>query len=181
MLRKKYLRTILFALLFLSLLAIVLWKGPDEGPHIHVLSIKWEALQSIEMTGAGKTFRLVYQDEQWWAEQGEKRVAADPKNVEMAVTPLLHLDANAELEQAAEDAESWARYGLTEPAHTIKITLQGGEETIIQSGDRTPLQDNFYVRLDGQRSIYLVSIFTLQPIFNWDLDDFKVPQESDEP
>lgn len=179
--KKSYIRTIIFAFLFLSLLALVLWKGPEEGPHIHVLSLQLEAIQKVTVHGPDTTFYLERDGETWSFVRDDQRVTADNEKVRSEFYPLGHLDAESKLELDRIDADTWAPYGLKEPVYRVEILLGDGVSHHLLIGDRSPLQDHFYVRLDNVSAIYLISTYHLQPMLRWSIEDFTAPAEASTP
>jgi len=74
--------------------------------------------------------------------QGE---AADTAAIESAISQLVSMRVTTSLEPAAD----MVVFGLSEPAATIDVVLNGGEKHTLRVGDITPTGSGYYVQVDS--------------------------------
>jgi hypothetical protein len=99
---------------------------------------------SIEITLAGgDAVRMVRDSSNAWMMELPEVAAANPGIAEQAAAQVTALRVLSEL-----DGNDPATYGLDEPAYVIKVKFDGGEEHILEVGDRTISDAGYYARLD---------------------------------
>lgn len=69
-------------------------------------------------------------------------------------------------------AETWGQYGLESPRAKLTLFLTDGSRSTLTLGDRTPLEDAWYLKREGDDSLYLVDSVTAR-MMRYSLDDFR--------
>jgi hypothetical protein len=96
-----------------------------------------------------------------WALLYPKAEATDVGAVESAVSQLLSLSVLSDL----DEAPSLEAAGLEKPAYRLLIKLDDGSQELMSVGKLTPTGSGYYV-LAGNRGLFLVSKYSLEPFLN---------------
>ncbi len=68
--------------------------------------------------------------------------------------------------------ETWEQYGLEYPQAKLTLFFTDGSRTTLRLGDKTPLEDAWYLSREGDDSLYLVDSVTAK-MMKYSLDDFR--------
>lgn len=113
-----------------------------------IYSLDASTLSSLTWTNEGESLTFLYDNGDWsWAD--DAAFPLDPTRLNSMLDALEEVRASKTIE-AAEDL---AQYGLEEPACTV--TIEAGDETVIELGDSTSLDGLTYLSL-GDGNVYLV-------------------------
>ncbi|HOO57096.1 MAG TPA: DUF4340 domain-containing protein [bacterium] len=157
---KKFILTILLALVFALMLAYVFIyeKGPSkadkegEKATIAIVDIPESEIKSIEIKG--EEHLLLARSENKWrlAEPVDARIKEGA--LEGIIEVLQEFDAQS---LVSDNTENLADFGLDNPATEVLVEKQDGQKKWILIGDKTPVGNGNYLTLKDSRSVYSIS------------------------
>lgn len=124
---------------------------------------------SIEVEPAdGETVRVVKNADNQWALELPEKAEANQGLAEMAASQVKALKLLGEVDLAPDVL------GLDQPSYTITIEFTSGTKHVLEVGDKTPTNNGYYVRVDGQKTVIaalsgidsLVNLATTPPYLN---------------
>ena len=158
---KKKRNPLLILLLVLAALLVVYAGVVVIGKNQEKSKQKEEEAKKIYVTDLGKLseiqfdvgngeIQLVKEDGTWYDKNDKDFPLAQsyPKKMEKAFRKL-------EADRKLEDGDSLEAYGLEDPAYTVVLTDQDGNETTLYFGNVTG--DSYYLTLNEKKEIYTVS------------------------
>ena len=166
---RRYVKTALVLLLFIGALIFLLRQGPERG-QLHLWKLDVASIQSLRVRSPKVRYRLERIDGSWHLLAGENGAqAVKPEAIQARLSVLRHPHAKSVLGGDKNAVGDYRAYGL-EPATTeIQIELLDHTKVLL-IGNKTPLQDNYYVRVAGEPGIYLFSIYDFSSLLSEDLD-----------
>ena len=122
------------------------WRDPA------VARIKAADVTGLELGVAGASFAL-HREGRAWAGSGDLA-----KLEPAAVTSLVEALEDAKANEFIDEPGAASEYGLDSPRERIAITTRGSVEPIVlRIGSATPSGRNVYVRVEGRRSVLVIS------------------------
>ncbi len=139
-----------------------------------VSQLDLESIRNISYTNEGEELSFTLVDSVWQYDKDEK-FPLDTKSVEELAEALSLVEAQKQIEGKAADS---SEYGLDEPSHTVKVTLENGDIHTFYIGDYNRHSSLYYLSYDKSDKVYMVdssfaSVFTLEEA------DFLVLEEMD--
>jgi len=131
---------------------------PTPAP---VWSYAAEQVVGITIQGGGKQVRLTRPANGAWQLETPQAGPADQDRVTAVLDSLAPLQASRTL---TDTTGSLADYGLAQPALSVTLRLTDGSDHALEIGDMTPPQTDYYVQVQGQAPIQLVSASTVQSV-----------------
>ncbi|MEW6405012.1 MAG: DUF4340 domain-containing protein [Chloroflexota bacterium] len=155
--------TWLTLLLFAGSVAFAVWlnKRPEtpaadatEAPTVSFVFTDEDGLPtSIEVKPAeGDAVRVARNEEDVWALELPEEAEADQASAQAAADSISTLRIIDEVDYKPEV------FGLKEPAYAITVNFSGGSEHALEIGDTTPIGNGYYVRVDQEQKIVVVSL-----------------------
>lgn len=117
-----------------------------------LLDTQADGIAAVSWTDEGETVAFERQDGAW-IKTGDDGFPVNQEALEALAARAAALTATREL----TDVDNLADYGLSEPAFTLTVTLEGGETIALAQGDETPFGDGCYVSVTGRDAIYTVA------------------------
>ncbi len=128
-------------------------------------------LVSVTLEANKATLAFVEKDDQWIAD-GYKDVSLNQQNMVMFARDFAQLDVSGTVEKKLIDSA----YGLDVPSAVARLTFDNGETETLHLGNATPDGQYYYMRADGNDTIYLLDalhgqrfLYTLDDVIEKDL------------
>lgn len=136
-------------------------KKEEEAKKIYVTDLG--KLSEIQFDVGNGEIQLVKEDGTWYDKNDKDFPLAQsyPKKMEKTFRKL-------EAERKLEDGDSLEAYGLEDPAYTVVLTDQDGNETTLYFGNVTG--DSYYLTLNEKKEIYTVSTDVIED-FQYSMED----------
>jgi hypothetical protein len=128
---------------------------PTPSP---LLELEATDVQEVAVVGASGSYTLTRVAGGWEVDGEETN-----DQVDGVVSRLASPSVLAEV-PAGVDPED---YGFATPTLTVTLTTAAGEEHVLQVGDEVQISPDFYVRLEGEDRIVLLSSSDLNQLSNW--------------
>lgn len=150
-------------LLFAGIVAFAVWLNnrPEtppadatEAPTVSFVFTDEDGLPtSIEVKPAeGEAVRVARNEDNLWMLELPDEAEADPASAQAAADSISTLRIIQEVQYDPEV------FGLEEPAYVITIKFSGGSEHVLEIGDASPIGNGYYVRIDEEQKIVVVSM-----------------------
>lgn len=123
----------------------------DESNEIH--SVLSEEIVRIDVAIGTERFSFAREDQDW-VFVGDETVRILSSEVQNLCMELSGIYANECIEENVQDLE---RFGLAEPAATLKIHLKDGTERSMYVGYPHPDGGQYYFAIEGNPNVYLVA------------------------
>ena len=133
----------------------------EEAKKIYVTDLG--KLSEIQFDVGNGEIQLVKEDGTWYDKNDKDFPLAQsyPKKMEKTFRKL-------EADRKLEDGDSLEAYGLEDPAYTVVLTDQDGNETTLYFGNVTG--DSYYLTLNEKKEIYTVSTGVIED-FQYSMED----------
>ena len=162
---------VVLALFAVSLLAVFLWQrskdretslatptpGATQKNYLFEFSDNIVALRLERVGDKSVEFRRDEQNQ--WIMNWPEGIEIDSAAAESTITQL----ATLPIATILEESPGLHATGLEPPVYRMLITLDSGDQVIANIGDSTPTGSGYYV-LTGERRIFIVSKYSLEPI-----------------
>lgn len=110
-----------------------------------------DEIESVVYTRGTRIRKLIKQDDVWkWEDEPE--LAVDQLNVKEKIDALLQITAIDKVDEFVESED----YGVDNPTYSIALTDINQKTTIVSLGGTTG-GTNYYVKIDEQEDIYIVT------------------------
>ncbi len=111
-----------------------------------LLDVQETAIAGLKIASAtGKVVSLGRDAAGLWTLTEPKADYTDVSSAEAAVTQLTNLSLVSSLGESTD----LQQFGLDHPVYTITLTLNGGGQDVVWVGSATPINNGYYVRLNG--------------------------------
>lgn len=144
-------------------------KEPKDLRDKDILSFEKDKIEKFSIAGHGVEImcrKTAHGEEEAWQVLKPTEMKADKKKIDDILWDLDGVRANEFIDKPAADAT----YGLDKPQYTVKLWSEGKEgETTMVVGKLTPKNDNVYVKLKGEKTVYEVGKSLL--------DDLKIDRK----
>lgn len=161
---KKWKKLLIIGLILLLLLAaygITMTfmdgkKKEDKGKQdVAVSQVGTEHITSFSYSSedTGNEFLTFYKEKDIWYYQEDKEFPVNQKIVTVMAKAAADLNATRKLEG---DVQELSAYGLDHPAVTVHLNLKDGSKKSFYVGSYNESTESYYLRMDGDSSIYLV-------------------------
>lgn len=124
----------------------------EEAAKIYLCQAE-EPIQ-IEVTNESGTFSFTYEEENGWKYDKDEHFPVIQTKVTAITSKVESLEAVRRLDGAEDDLSV---YGLAEPIYTLTVTEDGKEPVTIYVGDSSEASGDYYVKLEGDDSVYTVA------------------------
>jgi hypothetical protein len=162
---------VVLALFAVSLIAVFLWQrskdravslatptpGATQTNYLFEFSGNIVALRLERVGDKSVEFRRDGQNQ--WILAWPEGIEIDSAAAETTISQL----ATLPIATVLEESPGLQATGLEPPVYRLLITLDNGDQVIANVGDSTPTGSGYYV-LTGERRIYIVSKYSLEPI-----------------
>lgn len=111
----------------------------------------------LAFTNDGTELSFVKEGENWYFET-DKELSVVQSSIENMVEKAGNISSSTKIDNVTD----FAQYGLDNPLHTVKLTVDG-KEYVIQMGDCNDITGEYYVRLEGETTVYTVPATTVTP------------------
>jgi hypothetical protein len=120
---------------------------PTATPQQQLFTIDSAAVASFKITdnASGKSVMIARDVNGQWALVDPKADYTDVASVEAAITQLSSLQVLTVLDAT----DNLADFGLDEPAYTISVNINGGQQYLAQIGNTTATSNGYYVLVPG--------------------------------
>ncbi len=125
---------------------------------VQVLDLEEDQVTGLTVTGPEGTTRLRREVGGEWQMQEPAQEPADDLRVSALSDSLARLSAT----RALTDVGDLEPFGLAAPSWTVEITLASGETHRLQIGDQNPAGGSYYIKKEGDPTVYLVYASTVQ-------------------
>lgn len=180
--KKKQLRLMGAALVLILLAAVYILvhragfneETEEEVETTDILTVDPTSISAVKLTNSNGTLIFSYDGETWKSED-DPEIALDQDAMTSLFERLNPLSAYRDLGEAADDL---AAYGLEEPAITIALALQSGEEVYIYLGD-SAADGNLYFMTSDSDHIYTGDSY-LVTAFDCEISDLEDTSEDED-
>ena len=157
----KRLITIVTAVIAVAAIAVayVAIKNRPPAPFVEssyekvrVLQLEEEEIQRIEINSEERTLVLEQKDGVWTIDYPYE-IELDNMHVDDVVSNFTSLWAEEIVEEQAQDI---GQYGLEKPAVVATAFLADQTAAVIHLGDRTPVRNTYYLKVEGDPKVYAV-------------------------
>jgi hypothetical protein len=128
-----------------------------EASAVEVLRLDKEKIKKIDIDSSASKVSLVKEGTEWKA-VGENR-SLDQNIVNNLVNSLSVIIADRLISEKADDL---AQYGLKEPANSVTVILDGGEQKVILLGDKTLGGDSVYIKIKDDVKVFTVDATSVE-------------------
>lgn len=132
-------------------------KEKDEAAQEAVKVKTFDEITEISYKYNENEFDFIKKDDTWFYKKDE-HFPLEQSYLETMEDAFSEISAEREL----KDGDALADYGLEEPAYTIRLKNEDGEETSIYIGDS--VNDSYYMTVGDKSKIYTVASTILSPI-----------------
>lgn len=132
-------------------------KEPEEeqGESYAVTVLDSSLATKLSFTNEGTEYVFVKDGDSWCAEE-DTALPIIQSTLENMVEKAGSITATAKI----DDVTDFAQYGLEEPQHTVKLTVNG-KEYVIHMGDYNDITGEYYLRMDKETTVYTVASATV--------------------
>ena len=120
-----------------------------------------DQIVGLAIQGSGKQTRLTRPAGGAWQMEAPQQGAVDNDRVTAVVDSLGTLQVSRTL---TDTTNSLADYGLAQPALQVTVRLADGSDHALEIGNATPTQTDYYVQVQGQAPIHLLSASVVQSL-----------------
>jgi hypothetical protein len=106
---------------------------------------------------------VVTRQGQGWHMEHPKDSATDPVRIGDALDTIAHLEAARIL----TDTVDLSAYGLVTPTIEVRLTMSDTTQSLLQIGDATLDQADYYALKGGDKQVYLISSSTVDTLRNY--------------
>ena len=137
------------------------FETEEETVSVDVTNFNMDDVTELIISGDHEV-HLVKTDDAW-----TESSLPDETIKESTVNTLLNEIANiTTTETVVEAPEDLSQYGLEEPFRTITAVLSDGTQVVIYAGNKSDLLSEYYIKVEGDDNVYLVSSNMVMDIFN---------------
>lgn len=140
-----------------------------EKPSVPVLSYAPEEVLQIDIQRKDENLSFV-RGEKTWHVKNKPDIEILAVRVESLCVSAATLSADSLI---AGDAMDLQTYGLKTPQAKVVLTFMNGKTQTILLGDPSPTNNGYYVCLDGERAVYLLSAGTANQFLS-PLTDYRI-------
>lgn len=161
---KRYIK-LLVALIIVAIIALVSYfgvsaykenqskKALEEEAKKVIFNFDINTIEGLKINSKGDYYRFDISGDQWVLSEGEKLQVNSAKlvNISNAICSLIAVDI------ITEDAQDdLSKYGLDEPI-AVSAILDNHEEKSIDIGRQVPGSTDYYAKVPGENTIYIIS------------------------
>lgn len=111
-----------------------------------------KAVSALSWTRDGEAFSFT-RGESVWMKADDDAFPVNQTAIDNLAKKISELTAVRELTDVTRPED----YGLADPAFTVTVKDEDGNETVYAMGDQTPFEDGYYLSVSGSESIYVIS------------------------
>lgn len=138
-------------------------EAAEADQSVSVLDLEEDDIASVAFRSEEGDDVVFKKEDDSWIKKDEEEFPLNQDSVTSAVSGISQMTADQELEQTEELSE----YDLDEPENEIIITMDDGEETVIQVGMKNDSTDQYYIKKsDDDKNIYLVPASSIDPFMS---------------
>ncbi|MPM58336.1 hypothetical protein SDC9_105167 [bioreactor metagenome] len=126
-------------------------ESADEEKAVTVASLDSASVSQFAWTRGDVSITL-QKTSGGWQYSEDPTFPLNQDNVDTMLTAVSKIEATREISDASELSE----YGLDKPSCTITATTSGGEETKLSIGNKNDLTSEYYLTLNGGKTVYTV-------------------------
>lgn len=153
-----FLGLLVFAYSQRNVTPIDIGKGPPTGTPEPLANLTLDVVEEVSVVGPSGSYTLTKVFGGWEVD-GQKAKPEVKDTLEQFVK--LQTQGTVPGEVKPED------YGFATPAMTVTIRTEEGAAKVLQVGDEVPGEAAYYVRLEGGKTIYLLSNYELNQLKDW--------------
>jgi len=178
---KKRKSTFVFLALFVLLLLYFIVFEKDRPTDdeleatkndVKLFTFETESIDALEFYQGTEVIALESRNGQWIITKPEEK-EADTAKVETIINDLKNLTATSTMHPGDGNIMRLTNYGLDPIMKKIAFREQGKDEfTLINIGDKTPLESEYYISLDDDQTVYAVQA-SIDSLANTTFDDLK--------
>lgn len=182
--KQKRQMIIIVAVLLLLILGYLLLRANNARQEALETQAAAEAVITVTDFDASDITALSYQldgetlsftkTDDVWNYDADTSIDLDEDAVEDLISTVSNLTAETKIDEYNDLSE----YGLEEPVNTIKLSMESGD-LIIYVGSQNQVTGNYYIQIDGQDELYLIST-DLSSEFASTVEDLTVEEEETE-
>lgn len=128
-----------------------------EAESYQVTEVSEDSISEISFTNDDASYAFAKNEEGWYYKQDTELVISQTQ-IEELLAAVCHIEAGTRI----ESVEAVSQYGLDEPLHRITV-LTEGEELTIRIGAYNDITGEYYLCVDGEETVYLVSSSVVTP------------------
>lgn len=134
-------------------------KEPEEeqGESYAVTVLDASLATKLSFTNEGTEYVFVKDGDNWCAEE-DMTLPMNQTTLENMVEKAGSITATAKIDEVTD----FAQYGLENPQHTVKLTVNG-KEYVIHMGDYNDITGEYYLRMDKETTVYTVASGVVTP------------------
>ena len=146
------------AVVVLLMLPEIKEQGGDEKDDSIVLIEKGDkvTVTSVSVTYNGEDYRLYTDKDGEWLIENYEDLPVDTVSIDSLTDYMLSLKADKKLH---DSTDSPADFGLEKPVATYRVTYNDGSEYAFEVGNKSPSNDGYYLRQQGDEAIYLIGTY----------------------
>lgn len=129
----------------------------EEGESYAVTVLDSSLATRLSFTNDGMELSFVKEGEIWY-EETDKELSIVQSSIENMVEKAGSITSSTKIDGVTD----FAQYGLDEPLHTVKLTIDG-KEYVIHIGDCNDITGEYYLGMDGETTVYTVSASYVTP------------------
>ena len=148
-------------------------KDSETQGQVNLTVIDPDDVDAFSYIADGTTYSYTKNKDTWTCEN-DTSLKMDADSIATLLGNLKKITA----EEAIDDYDSIADYGLDQPQNTITVTC-GNETTTIDIGDYNEMLQEYYIKISGDDKIYLADS-TLKDAFSKKPDTMVQQEESTE-
>ncbi len=145
--------------LILALLIVGIYvvdkKEEKKEESKNILNVKTEDVLEVSFYDGKDKIKIVKENDIWKIKKPIE-TTADEDEIERILSELSPLSAEKIVEKDAKDLK---KYGLKDSLRKFSVKLKSGKTYTIVFGDKGPLENSYYVMLEGSPNVFLVAEF----------------------
>lgn len=174
---------ILCGVLIICVAVLLLWRfygkqqeeaeaAKQEAEKITILQLPTEDITAFSYEKDGETLSFS-KEEDVWLYDGDKTLTLGESVIETMLSAVEDFSA----EEQITDYENLSDYGLETPQNTITFQTKE-QEYILYLGNENEMLSEYYVKLEGSGTVYLVST-SINTVFQKDVEDLIAEEEEE--
>ncbi len=130
--------------------------GNQAGNTVKLADFTSDKIESVTLENSDGTFVIVKKDNEWTLSTPTD-IKADPTVLSSIVINSSSMVVDKLIE---EDAKDLSIYGLDKPTVVVTIKPIGGDNVVIDLGNKTPTSSGYYVKLHNENKVYILGSYT---------------------
>ena len=133
-------------------------KDNDIYESIEIYSVLSSDISSVFIKNEFGEYNVLYGDE---IKISGKQIEKDDEKLEYLLTEISSMYAS---EIADENVVSLSDFGLLNPLAELELSLKDNSKIKIYIGNKTPTDSGYYVKLNDENKVYIVSTYSVDTI-----------------